>query len=870
MKSLFTALLLFIISCSLTAQEIPKKLYTTTRTAIAPVIDGDLNDPAWADGEWEGNFTQFEPYEGRAPSQPTEFKIRFDDLNIYVAIKCYDDPDSIVVRMSRRDFDDGDMAAIVFDSYHDLRTGFMFGVTSSGVRLDQIMANDGESEDSSWDPIWQAKARIHDWGWAAEMKIPFTQLRFEKNSSEVWGMEVARQIYRHNEMSLWHPISRTSSGLVHAMGEMTGLQEVAPRKQLDLLPFVESSYKSSEPEPGNPFATGKLFGYNFGLDAKMGVTNNLTLDLTVNPDFGQVEADPSEVNLSAFETFFDEKRPFFIEGSSITSFNVGLGDGGAGNDNLFYSRRIGRRPHGYPSLDDGEYADVPNFTNILGAAKITGKTENGLSIGILESVTAEVKAEIETEEGRSSEVIEPLTNFSLARVQKDFDRGNTIIGGMVTTTNRRLDDTGMEDLHSGAYTGGVDLTQYFRDKSYRVRASLYMSHVTGSEEAISATQRSSARYFQRPDADHLEYDTTRTSLTGHGGKFEVGKVSGNFNWLFMNIWKSPGLEINDIGYMREADLMLNVLWGGYSFTEPFSIFRNLRLNSDVFTGFDFGGNLAGVGYEGNLNGMFKNNWNFGLGGGYSFSQVSTTMLRGGPSMKIPDDWRIWYNINSDSRKKIYLGFSGNFNRAAEDYSSNNRYSLSLTARPLNTLRISLSPAYSNSRNELQYLSKKSLNGSDHYIFATVKQQIISMSLRINYNITPDLTVQYWGQPFSGDIGFSDYKVITDPRAAEFTDRFHTYTESEISYSDERWFVDNGDYSFDFSDPDFKTNEWLSNLVVRWEFKPGSTAYLVWSQTREYMGGPGPYSLGDNMNYLFTDKKADNIFMVKFSYRIGLR
>lgn len=870
MKFCFSTLLLLLFFACLTAQEIPKKLYTTTRTETTPVIDGDLDDDAWTNGEWEGDFTQFEPYEGRNPSRPTEFKIRFDDLHIYVAIKCYDDPDSIVVRMARRDNNDGDFAAILFDSYHDLRTGFLFGVTSAGVRIDQIMANDGDTEDSSWDPIWQAKSKIHEWGWAAEMKIPFTQLRFEKNSTDVWGMEVIRQIFRFNEMSLWQPVSRTASGLIHALGEMNGLEDIEPRKQFDIMPFANASYETSEPVPGNPFATGKLYGYNFGLDAKIGITNNLTLDLTVNPDFGQVEADPSEVNLSAFETFFEEKRPFFIEGNNITSFNVGLGDGGAGNDNLFYSRRIGRRPHGYPSLEDGEYARTPSFTNILGAAKITGKTKNGLSIGILESVTSEVKAEIDTDGNRSSQVIEPMTNFSLARVQKDFDQGNTIIGGMVTSTNRRLDDTGMEYLHNGAYTGGIDFTQFLRDKSYRLTTSLYMSHVTGSEEAIALTQRSSARYFQRPDARHVEYDPARTSLTGHGGKLELGKVSGNFNWLFMNVWKSPGLELNDIGYMRETDMSLNVLWGGYNFTEPFNIFRNLHINSDILSVFNFGGNLMALGYEGNLNGNFKNYWSFGLGGGYTFSQVSTTILRGGPSMKMPDEWRLWYNLSTDRRKKVYLRFSGNLNRGAEDYSIYNSYSLSLTARPLNTLTISLSPGYSTSRNDLQYLTRMELNGEESYLFATVKQQIIRMSLRINYTITPDLTVQYWGQPFSGDIGFTDYKMILDPNASDFSDRFHTYTQSEITRSEDSWYVDNGEYSFNFSDPGFKSNEWLSNLVIRWEFRPGSTAYLVWSQTREYTGGPGAYSLGDNLDYLFTSKKPDNIFMVKFSYRIGVR
>jgi len=277
---------LLLLGTLLNGQDLPKKLYSAERTEISPVINGDLDDEAWANGTWEGEFTQHEPYEGRKPSQSTEFKIRFDDLNMYVAIKAYDSfPDSITNRMSRRDNGDGEMVFIIFDSYHDLRTGFIFGVSSAGVRFDMIMANDGQSEDPSWDPIWQAKAKIHDWGWAAEMKIPFTQLRFEKKSSEVWGLQVARQIFRRNEMSFWQHIPRTASGMIHPSGEMDGLSEIEPRKQFDLLPYVESSIHTSEPEEGNPFATGKEFGLNAGLDAKIGITNNLTMDLTVNPDF---------------------------------------------------------------------------------------------------------------------------------------------------------------------------------------------------------------------------------------------------------------------------------------------------------------------------------------------------------------------------------------------------------------------------------------------------------------------------------------------------------------------------------------------------------------------------------------------------------
>ncbi len=859
------------ISVCTTAQELPKRIYKAYRVEEAPVINGDFDDNAWQSEEWTGDFTQHEPYEGREPSQPTEFKICFDDLHMYIAIKAYDSsPDSITNRMSRRDDGDGDMVFVILDSYHDLRTGFVFGVSSAGVRFDMIMSNNGQNQDETWDPIWQAKAKVHDWGWAAEMKIPFTQLRFQKNSDDVWGLEMARNIFRHNEMSFWQHIPRNAPGVIHAMGELDGLQQVEPRKQFDITPYGVAAYNTYESEEVNPFATGSDFRGNIGLDAKIGITNNLTLDLTVFPDFGQVEADPSEVNLTAFETFFEEKRPFFIEGNNITSFNVGLGDGDVGNDNLFYSRRIGRRPHGYPSVENNEYADVPAFTDIIGAAKLTGKTEGGLSIGVVESVTREVKAKIDSIGDRTTQVIEPLTNYSLVRVQKDLNEGNTIIGGAVTNTIRMLDDTDLDWLHKNATTAGIDFTQMFNERNYRLAASLFMSNVQGTTDAIARTQQSSARYFQRPDADYMEFDDTRTSLTGHGGKLEFSKIGGNWNFNFMNIWKNPGLELNDMGYMREADRILNVVWTGYSFTEPFSVFRSLYIGNDVYSVFDFGGNLNGLGYEYYASGNFKNFWRAGIGGGFNFKQVSNGMLRGGPSMLTPNSWRLWYRLSTDDRKKVSVFFFGNLNRGAENSRTSNMYRTSITIRPLNTLSISLSPTYSTTKTELQYFTRMTLNDEERYLFGSLDQKILSMSLRINYNITPDLTIQYWGQPFTGDIKYSDYKIITDPRAEEYSDRFHIYTSSEISITDDVYTVTTPDYSFDFENPDFKLNEWLSNLVVRWEFKPGSTAFLVWSQTRDYMGGTGEYDLGENLNYLFTDKQANNIFLIKFSYRFGLR
>jgi len=875
MKNLTLVLLLFAgLIFNANSQDKQKKYYEAVRIEKAPSIDGNLDDEAWLQNHWEGGLIQHEPYENRPPSQPTEFKICFDDVHLYIAIKALDSsPDSITNRMSRRDNGEGDMVFVGLDSYHDLRTMFVFGISSAGVRFDMIISNDGQNEDPTWDPIWQAKTSIQEWGWAAELKIPFTQLRFQKNSDEVWGMIVGRQIFRYNEMSFWPAIPRDAPGIVHLAGELGGLEGVEPRKQFDIMPYSVASYNTYEAEEGNPFRTGSDYKLKAGLDAKIGVTNNLTLDLTLFPDFGQVEADPSEVNLTAFETYFEEKRPFFIEGNNITSFNVGLGDGDIGNDNLFYSRRIGRNPHAYPSLGEYEYANVPTYTNIIGAAKLTGKTKNGLSVGFIESVTAEVKARIDSAGQDLTQIIEPLTNYSLARVQKDFNKGNTIIGGAVTNTIRGLDGTGMDYLHKNATTAGIDFEQYFKEKNYTLAMSMYMSHVEGSEEAITRTQRSSARYFQRPDAGYVELDESRTSLSGFGAKLQTGKIGGRWNFLLMSNWKSPGLELNDMGYQREADQIINVLWTGYNFTEPFSIFRSLRLNNDVYFTNDFGGNLIGIGYEYNANANFKNYWNAGFGGGFGSKIISNSFLRGGPSMYMPNTWRIWSNVSTDSRKKVYATLYGNINAMTEDVSLSYSYGISLNARPSNTLQISLRPGYSVRNDEFQYISRTSFNDEDRYVFGYIEQKVLSMSIRINYNITPDLTIQYWGQPFIATGKYSKFKMITDPKADELSGRYHLYTPEQISKEDGYYDIDediDGSYDYSIGIPDFNFDEWLSNLVIRWEFLPGSTAYLVWSQSRDFYQADGEFEVWDNLHDLFTDKKANNIFLVKISYRFGLR
>lgn len=869
-------LILLLSTLFVSAQEIDRKIYSALKVNDLNItVDGSFNEIDWQTANWENEFTQYEPNEGKQPSQQTEFAILYDENNIYVAIKAIDkSPDSISMRLTRRDVTDGDMVGIMLDTYHDKRTGFVFIVSAAGVKSDFIMSNDGESEDNSWDPIWWVKTSITKTGWNAEMRIPLTQLRFEEGDEQLWGMQILRYIFRKDELSSWQPMKREKSGFVSQFGTMNGIKNIKPKNTLDVMPYMVARAERFEKEPDNPFReSGKRNGFDVGLDAKIGLTNYLTMDLTINPDFGQVEADPSEVNLSTYETFFEEKRPFFIEGKNILTYKLSFGDGDLSSQGLFYSRRIGRRPNYYPDLENGEYTQVPDFTKILGAAKITGKTNNGWSIGILESVTAEENAEIKGIENGRLQAVEPLTNFLIGRVQKDFNDGNTYLGGMLTAVNRSIDDSHLEFLHKSAYTGGIDFVHKWNNKNWMVDAGLFFSQVNGTEEAITRTQNSYIRNFQRPDADYLKFDPNRTSLSGHGGKLTVAKLGGKFKIGSIMAWKSPGLELNDVGFAQQVDQFLQVIWAGYRIYEPFSIFREVNFNFNQHTVWDFGGNLVAPGFNLNAHAQFKNYWNAFGNFNMSGEQLFSSALRGGPALKVPGYKNIYMGVFTNPQKKLTFEFNGGryFSNEKEFRTSGN-YNLSIGYRPIKSLKIDLSPGLSTYNDDLQYVNQKSFENDTRYIFAHIDRKTLSMQVRINYNITPDLSIQYWGQPFVASGKYSGFKHITNTKADNLEDRYNLYFNNQISYDfvSETYSVDdnqNNTVDYSFEKPDFNVKEFLSNLVLRWEYRPGSTFYLVWSQNRSGYVNNGSFNISRDFESLF-DEKANNIFLLKFSYRLG--
>jgi hypothetical protein len=842
----------------------------------APEIDGRLDDEAWQKAAWQSGFVQYEPYEGAKPTEETSFKILYDDRNLYVGIRAHDSlADSIQKRLSRRDDISGDCVAVMIDSYHDHLTCFTFIVNAAGVRADELMSNDSAWErnsDASWDPLWEARVSVDGEGWTAEMKIPLSQLRFSEKSGQGWGLQVARRLFRNNETSLWQAIPKKAPGWVSQFGDLTGFDGLRPPRQVEVAPYAVGRLRNYEKQAGNPFAPGHEEVLVGGLDGKVGVTHDLTMNFTVNPDFGQVEADPSVINLTAYETWFEEKRPFFVEGKNIIDFQITGGDGDFSYDNLFYSRRIGRAPQSAPTT--AGFADMPAATTILGAFKLSGKTRHGLSIGLMESLTSKESASIYDGGAYSSQAVEPLTNYFALRLQQDYNRGGTTVGGMFTAVNRRLDGTGLDFLHREAYGGGFDVLHTWRNKDYYVSLKALFSLVRGSEEALARTQQSPVHYFQRPDAGHVEFDPERTSLSGHGGSFDIGKQGGGRLVYSAGVtWRSPGLELNDMGYLRSGDRLLQYFWAGYRFYKPFAFFRSLNLNVNQWTGWNFAGERVFAGGNINAWAQFKNYWSASVGVNRQFNGLSDGTLRGGPALRVPGGWNIWSSLQTDMRKKTRLSLQYSmFDRSNGDGASRN-LSVRLNMIPSQAFNFSLQPSYSWNFNEMQYVGTFETVAGTRWLTGRIDQKTVSLVLRLNLSLAPDLTLQFYGMPFISAGRYGRFKSVVSPRAAVWSERYDLLEGGRVAFdaATGSYAVDeNGDGAVDFSfaDPDFNFLQFRSNLVARWEFRPGCTVYLVWSQGRTNYLNFGDFDFDRDWSTLF-NTRPDNVFLVKFAYTFTL-
>jgi hypothetical protein len=834
----------------------------------APRIDGILDDEAWKLASVATDFVQVEPQEGRPATERTEVRVLYGHDALYVAFRAFDSsPDSIAAQLTRRDQGSfSDLVHVLIDSYFDRRTAFHFAVNPLGVKHDFYRYNDTQ-EDSSWDAVWEAAARIDDKGWTAEMRIPYSQLRFGNQDPQTWGINFGRDIARRNETSLWAPIRQSDAAVVSMSGELRGLSGLGSPRRIELRPFSMTRLSRSPAEEGNPFYRPNDLFASAGLDLKYGVTNDLTLDVTVNPDFGQVEADPARVNLTAFETFYPEQRPFFIEGAGIYNFGIGMGDGDMGSESLFYSRRIGRPPQGRADPRGG-HAQAPDLTTILGAWKLSGKTQGGWSIGLLHAVTAEETARIATGDGdRLEDPVEPFTNYSVARLQRDFREGRSAFGFIGTATNRHKDVADDLLLRSGAYAGGFDARHRFgQEGRFLVDGYLLGSHVRGSPEAISLTQRSPSRYLQRPDADHLDFDPGKTSMTGWAGNVGLFKMGGDhWRWGTMALAKSPGFEANDLGYQREADLVLHAAFLGYNQHNPSKRLRRWSVSTNAWHGWSFGGEQLALGA--NVNGSFTlpNYWGGHGGVNRDWGAFSDGALRGGPLLRREAATNGWFGVFSDERKSVRANWSNNWSRASESGSWSANTSLNLRWRPSGRASVNLGPFLNLNVSDAQWVQRIEARES-HYVFGHLDQKTLGLTGRMDLTFLPDLTLQLYAQPFVSAGKYTDFKQVADPRARSYQDRFDPVEATLV----------NGEYQADltgdgvvkrFRNPDFNVRQFRSTAVLRWEYRPGSLLYLVWSQGRNHFTQDPRFQIGESLGDLFR-QDAENVLMLKVSYWIS--
>ncbi len=851
------------------------------RASETPRIDGRLDDPVWSEAPVASQFIQFRPDPGREATEQTEVRVLFTDEAIYVGARMWDSrPGGIIRRLARRDQSaTTDEFAVGFDSYFDRRTAFVFAISVAGVQRDWMMFDDTNS-DASWDAVWQSATHTDDRGWTAELRIPLSQLRFTRprdGSGTVWGINFQRILARSDETSLWAPRPEDGSRLVSAFGTLRGLDGIRPARSLEIRPYAVSSATRApgDEQDGNPFFRSTAFRNTIGGDLKYGVTNNLTLNATVNPDFGQVEADPSVVNLSAFETFFPEKRPFFQEGADI--FNFSLGGGDESNESLFYSRRVGRRPQGFVTRPS-RFTDVPEATTILGAAKLSGKTSSGWSLGFLDALTGRESARYLGRDGIEGEqVVEPLTNYAVGRVIKDFRDGESAVGIIATAANRDVDPEGpVSFLESSAYAGGVDFRHRFGGGNYVVRGYALGSLVQGGEASILRLQRSSARFYQRPDADHVELDPTRRSLRGAAASLDVIKIGGgHWRWGLFGNARTPGFEVNTLGFQQSADQAWGALWVGYQQYAPQGPFRRWGANFNSWSGWTFGGERIFTGA--NVNGHFqlKNFWNGFLGYGHDRAALSPTQLRGGPALYTPDSWFGWAGLTSDSRRPVRAGAHASF--GGEYGTGTHRFGISpnVTVQPSSRFELTLAPSINWNERAWQYVAQPVSSTGTHYVFGRLEQRTVSMTTRLNYTFSPDLSLQLYAQPFVSAGTYDGLMQVADPRAKAFGDRFDPYDPEEIRRLRDGDFgsyeVDedgDGTADYGFFDPDFNFKSFRSNLVLRWQYRPGSTIFLVWSRDQGSFVNDGSFDLGRDFGDLF-DTPSTNVLLVKIEHWLGL-
>jgi hypothetical protein len=806
---------------------------------VAIRVMGSLTE-AWAMATPIDRLVQREPLEGGSPSQRTEFQLAYDASTFYVRVRAFDtEPDKIVGYLTRRDTESpSDWIRVLVDSYHDRRTAYEFAVNPVGVKQDRYWYDDNH-RDQSWDAVWDVAVARTAEGWLAEFRIPLSQLRFTPSESATFGFAVVREIGRLNEISTWPLLPRSAAGYVSSFGDLPGLALTASPKRLEIVPYTVGRLET-QPTVGNPLLEASTGGAALGLDLKYALTPGLTLTATLNPDFGQVEADPAVVNLSAFETFVSEQRPFFVEGSGAFRFDSDCSNGPC---MLFYSRRVGRPPQGSLPDGDGVHTVGERQTTILGAAKLTGRV-GSYSIGVMEALTQAESGTV-LEAGRRSRLpIEPLTSYTIARVRREF-ANQSAIGFVATAANRRLRQS-LQTLPGSAYVGGADWDIRLR-RSYSVTGYWTASSVRGGLEAISTIETSSRHYFQRPGAASFTIGQSGTALNGSSGRIGLMKIGGQRVRFNASVgYASPGFDINDVGFLRRADQRWTSNWLQVRSETPTQLFRSRYLNFNHWAAWNYDGDRVVSGSNVNAALNFVSNWSIGGGLGRDWVVFDDRLSRGGPGGLAGGYTVFWSWLNSDNRRPVSVNM---FNGGGGDGqgSRHRDHELSVTVRP--TPAVTLAPGLRISRSVRDYQwVQKVTDTDDHYVFARLDQTTVAMTARANYTVTPNVSLQVYAEPFLSGGDYTRFKELANGRGRAYADRYAPFSFADAA----------GD------NPDFNVKSFRTTNVFRWEFRPGSTLFVVWQQAREDSTPVADFRFGRDFREAFRIP-GRNVFLVKLAY-----
>ncbi|MFZ2491928.1 MAG: DUF5916 domain-containing protein [Thermoanaerobaculia bacterium] len=815
------------------------------RVATPPSIDGDLSDPAWQSAPEFTDFTQHDPHDGQPATLRTSIRIVYDEHAIYFGAML-EDPQRPIAQLVRRDtMSQSDFLSINLDPQHDRLSGSAFTITPANVQIDSVLYND-IGEDGSWDGVWESATKIVANGWAAEVRVPYSQLRFAHKDEHVWGINITRRTTRTNEMVRIVNTPKGQTGFVSHFADIVGIEGVRRGRPLEIVPYaVARGDVLTRADRSNPLLDTRDSRIDAGLDLKYALTPRLTLTGTVNPDFGQVEVDPAVVNLSEFETFYPEKRPFFTEGLNIFNFGDSPATSHFGFINqpdIFYSRRIGRAPQTSP---DADYSIAPHETTILGAAKVTGSLGRGWSIGVLDALTDAERARFLTSTGSEERLqVEPMTNYFVGRARKNIGT-KARLGVFVTSVDRRLTDEMRPLLRDSALTFGIDGYRQSADKAWVLEGEVVSSRVSGSREAILSTQRSSARYYQRPDAEHVELDPTRTSLDGWGGRVMFSKSTGVWRPNVSVQGYSPGYETNDVGFMQRTDIISGSALLLYVNEKPTKYTRERVGWAGVWQNSNFDGDVLERGFVFDAQMTSQKYWEYRASLFFGPGTVDDRLTRGGPVVRTPSWWQAEVGMESDARKKFSWEVNGHLNRS-DDGSYERSIGLELNARPMSNLQVSVEPWYSRERERNQYVRtvidpSATQTFGRRYVVGNLEQESFEVGARVDWTLTPTLSFQVYLQPYISAGDYGDYRQLAAPRTRDFVG-----------------------YGGNVGDPDFNFHSVRGSAVARWEFRPGSALYVVWNENRADVLPLNDFSPRRDFRNI-ANAPSQDVFLVKVSY-----